>query len=570
MCASNKHDFRLLLPAVCMWAVTAIMVKSPYSADLERFLILVVAAIVGLALVCAVLLLRVAGRARLRVWLMPYLCVCIAASMCALINSTVYVRMVANDAVNSTSVRAAQTVSAHVHITSPPIHSSLRGFSCSVQARLQAVRLRGVWQRSSVRVSLLARNSRDCSVQTSAQYFVHGTVGASNIGRTPWNLRVQENCSSCVRLLRPASALHAAVSHVQQRFLSQTSRLGGTASLLVPGVTLGVMGHDAFLSSVVSNGYEPNNHSQKKQADKLKDSFRTAGIMHVLAVSGGHFALAASTVTWLCTRLRINRRIRALLLIAANAGLYLVMYPSDSVLRASIMMFFSSLYVFLGRKTYASCALCWTIILCVLFNPEVAASIGFALSCAAVIGILTWSRWGEKLMTHLLPSWLAAPMALTVSAQLATLPLSYILSDEVPMYAIVSNLLVSVPMDIATVFGLISLALSWLWPQAGYVCAWLSGCATAVMVRVSDIIIRLPYASVSVPVSVMVTIYIAGSVVIGSSIWGWRWWQNRYRFEREYRVPFKQRMRERWQEFIRISVLTQHNNTHSCPRWKGH
>ena len=90
------------------------------------------------------------------------------------------------------------------------------------------------------------------------------------------------------------------------------------------------------------------------------------------------------------------------------------------------------------------------------------------------------------------------------------------------------------------------------------------------MVHVSDIIIRLPYASVSVPVSVMVTIYIAGSVAIGSSIWGWRWWQNRYRFEREYRVPFKQRMRERWQEFIRISVLTQHNNMHSCPRWKGH
>ncbi len=57
--------------------------------------------------------------------------------------------------------------------------------------------------------------------------------------------------------------------------------------VLVPGVTLGLLGQDILTGARVDETY----------ARQLEERCKQAGIMHVMAVSGGHYALIARLCT---------------------------------------------------------------------------------------------------------------------------------------------------------------------------------------------------------------------------------------------------------------------------------
>ncbi|WP_418968751.1 ComEC/Rec2 family competence protein [Alloscardovia omnicolens] len=485
------------------------------------------------------------------------------------------IRADVTDSVSAQTIGKARTVVAQLRMESPPLHSQMRGFECSVPARIERIHLNSRWFSSHSSVRFMGRSARDCSVENSGVYEVHGMVKPSARGSIPWILSVENKCSRCVRELHKPSIIHHAVAIVHGRFLAQTARLDATSALLVPGVTLGVTGQDALISTA---GFPTSDTANKASEDasyahdahKIKQSFRTAGIMHVLAVSGGHFALAVSVVNWLTKRIQTPRWVRAMAMVCADGLVFVLMYPSDSLLRASIMVLFSSAYVLLGRRYDACAALCWTVILSILFNPRLSTSIGFALSCAAVLGIVTCARRIEKALNRVLPSSLAVASALTLSAQIVTIPISYLISPDIALYSVLSNLLVSIPMDIATVCGIVGLMVSWLCPAVGFVCVWLAGQATSVMAQISFLVSALPYAQVTCTPMMLIVLYGCSGASIAIAVFIIRWFRWRYRFESQYHLSYKERVKQWWFAFLHISGVLGEDISNSCPRWKGH
>ena len=110
-----------------------------------------------------------------------------------------------------------------------------------------------------------------------------------------------------------------------------TEQLSDQGRVLVPGLTMGVLGQDYIGGET---GPMPVNSTY---AQTLDNQFRQSGIMHLMAVSGGHFVLVAGLVRRLCMWMLLDRRLTALLVSGVYVLLALAMFPSDSVTRAFIM-----------------------------------------------------------------------------------------------------------------------------------------------------------------------------------------------------------------------------------------
>lgn len=95
------------------------------------------------------------------------------------------------------------------------------------------------------------------------------------------------------------------------------------------------------------------------------------------------------------------------------------------------------------------------------------ASYGFALSSAAVLGIVLFAERLAGAFERAMPHGIAEMMAMTVAAQLFTLPIQVLMEPELPLLSVPANLLVSPFVGLATMAGLMALACAWCehgWP----------------------------------------------------------------------------------------------------------
>ena len=355
----------------------------------------------------------------------------------------------------------------------PMSASSRRGWDCQVELRLQWVTVAGVRMPSDEWIVLFAR-SRSCLLQQGGQYRVRGLLEPSAYGRPmPW-LTVEDG----LKQVRPPGPGRRLIVRMQDAFLEQTGKLDDQGRILVPGLTMGILGNQALPGSGGSLGRPA---VEPAYAARLTQDFRASGILHLMAVSGGHFMILASLLVSIMRALRSPPLLMALVLSAAYLGLGMLMVPGDSVLRAQAMGLLSALALAACRPAQSLNSLSWCVLLVLILRPSMAASFGFALSCGAVLGIGLGNRRLTALLEDHLPAFLARPLATTLCAQAGTLPVQVLMSPGLPLLAPLANLLVTPVVEAATVTGLLALLTSWLWPPLGLLLARLTSLGTGVM-----------------------------------------------------------------------------------------
>ncbi len=174
-----------------------------------------------------------------------------------------------------------------------------------------------------------------------------------------------------------------------------------------------------------------------------KTGLRRAGLSHLLAVSGLHVGLILGGFWWLfggrSTRLTAFGSVTVLVLYACLVG------PRPSLLRAALMALLVVLALLLDRPPQALNSLCAALIVILSFDPQAAFDLGFQLSFLATAGILL-------LAPRLLETWrprgpggpggrVVAGLAITVAAQLATLPVTAVRIGLLTPFAPALNLL---------------------------------------------------------------------------------------------------------------------------------
>lgn len=481
----GSGDWRLLPATLCGWAASlATHAVFDYCVEQEGrlgvlplVLVLTVPllALLGLPFMRSpILRLPVGMRRAVAAWHFSII-VCVVAAMACASSALTYDVLQWRDAASYAARKGESDVVALIRTTSPAVNSNRRTNDCQIDATISTITASRVTQPSMMRVRVYA-DRPDCgTLKQGGEYRMRGTLAISRYGAMPlWLTDIAS--VECIRASNPALRV---IDMMQQAFFEQTSRLSDQGKVLVPGLTLGILGQD-YIPSDSGNG-KTGTGIDSTYANLLENAFQRSGILHLMAVSGGHLAVVATIVRAACSFLLLPRRVTAIVIGMSYIMLAMCVFPSDSVSRALLMGLAGVGFLLLGRRTQALAALNWTTLGMLMANPHMSRSFGFALSCATVLGIVLFANPLSAWLTPIMPSFIAQTMAMTVAAQLFTLPIQVLIEPELPVYSIPANLVVAPFVGFSTLAGLASLAISWILPNMGFMLANLASWGTAVM-----------------------------------------------------------------------------------------
>lgn len=232
---------------------------------------------------------------------------------------------------------------------------------------------------------------------------------------------------------------------------------------------------------------------------ETKSQFATAGVMHLLAVSGLHVGIVMLFARWvfsLLKRLPRGRFLQTLATVCAVWGFALLTGASPSVLRAATLFSFLTVGKLLGGRGSSINSLFVSAWLLLIVNPYFLFQLGFQLSYLAVFFIL-WlmPAWSSLLATKrgIGRKWWDLT-GLSLIAQWGTAPLSLFYFQRFPSYFLLANWLLLPPMGLLLIWGFITTLLLVIFPELNWLMAPLEWAVTAVR-RITQVIEQLPYSS---------------------------------------------------------------------------
>ncbi len=187
--------------------------------------------------------------------------------------------------------------------------------------------------------------------------------------------------------------------------------------------------------------------------------FTTAGVSHVVAISGWNIAIVAAAVGAMAGRL--GRRRRAIVTAIAVVSYIVFAGASPSVLRAGAMAGVVLLARESGRSGRAAAALGLAAFLLLLAEPALVSDAGFQLSTLATAGLVAWAtpltNRLDRLTRGRLPRWLSESLGVSLAAQAATLPIVLASFGRLALISPAVNLVVVPLVTPAMAAGLVAL-----------------------------------------------------------------------------------------------------------------
>lgn len=165
--------------------------------------------------------------------------------------------------------------------------------------------------------------------------------------------------------------------------------------------------------------------------------FQSAGLTHLLAVSGQNVAFAIAVARPLLELLGYRGRFVGLLGVLILFAIITRLEPS--VLRATATAMLSAWATLSGRERTGLTVLSAAVVVLVCIDPFLVDSVGFQLSVAASAGILVISPGIERRLPG--PSFLRSPLAVTLGAQLGVSPLLIHYFGPLSLASVPANLL---------------------------------------------------------------------------------------------------------------------------------
>lgn len=228
-----------------------------------------------------------------------------------------------------------------------------------------------------------------------------------------------------------------------------------------------------------------------------KESYSSAGAMHLLAVSGLHVGIIYLLALFLLKSVGISRNS---LLMALSILLLLWLYAiltglSPSVMRATIMFSMLEVGRWSKRRLYIFNVIAASMLIILLIDPLAVFSIGFWLSHVAVMSIVLFypliNRWFT--FNFCLFKWLWSLIAVSLAAQVGTIPICIAFFHDFPVYFLITNLMLLPLVAPILLLAIVSL----LFQFSSFVSEMLIGCLTDLIRFLNNAVTwieGLPYA----------------------------------------------------------------------------
>lgn len=216
----------------------------------------------------------------------------------------------------------------------------------------------------------------------------------------------------------------------------------------------------AALASTLILGYRAN------LSKEIISAYSKTGTMHILSVSGMHVGIVFIVLNFLLRPLRRTPGLRyasAIIIISSIWFYALITGFSPSVCRAAMMLSFVVLGKTLNKNLNTYNLLAISAFFLLIYNPYNLLDVGFQLSYLAVIGLvyLHPKIYHTLYLKNKILDYAWSYSALSISAQLATFPISLYYFHQFPVYFLISNLVVVLPVALIMYAGILFLFVPW-------------------------------------------------------------------------------------------------------------
>ncbi|WP_308287070.1 ComEC/Rec2 family competence protein [Actinomadura parmotrematis] len=341
-----------------------------------------------------------------------------------------------------------------------------------IRARAVLLTLHGVRVRVRVPVLLIASGPEWARMVPSERVRLFGRVEKPHRGEL---LAAVVLVRGPPAVLSGPSRLQRAAEGVRARLRAAVEHLPAAQRGVLPGMVVG---------------------DTSRLDPEIAEEFRTAGLTHLLVVSGANLAIVTGAVLGLCRLAGLGRRRAPPVAACAVLVFVLIVRPEPSVLRATVMGMIGLLAYFSGRPRQGVPMLSAAVLVLVLADPALSRSYGFALSTLATAGLLLLApRWRTRLARRL-PGPVADALAVAVAAEIAVAPVLVMLSGEIGVVSVAANLLAAPAVPPATLLGALAAAIATVSVPVARVVAWPAGLAVGWIVWVARAAASLPYATI--------------------------------------------------------------------------
>lgn len=268
-------------------------------------------------------------------------------------------------------------------------------------------RLRARLMGESVRVEGIRSNVRPDRIQWLAPRHIVGTLTLTSVSEQ-WG---------------PGAPLYRSANRIRRILIRSAGSMPDSEASLFLGLIIG---------------------DDRDQPKAMRDAFRSAGLSHLVAVSGQNVAFILIVLSPLLRRLRTWWRFTSTL---GALGWFVVLTRIEpSVLRAAMMAGLAAFGFARGLSVSSKNMLACAVIGLVAIDPMLVWSIGFVMSVGATAGLIGIAPFLARLIGSAgFPTWSTYPLAATLGAQLGVMPISLAVFHNAPVVGIPANLL-AVPM----------------------------------------------------------------------------------------------------------------------------
>ena len=195
--------------------------------------------------------------------------------------------------------------------------------------------------------------------------------------------------------------------------------------------------------------------------EDIIESFRTANLSHILAVSGAHTSYIILGITYLISKSKTPKRIGYIITIINLLIFIIITGASYSVVRACIMAIVVIGAKICYRKENFFTSICISLIIILIQNPFAINDIGLKLSFMGTAGIVIFNKSITNFFIKLkIKQKIAEALSVTFSAQLMIMPITILNFNTISLTFFISNILASSLLGIIIIFGFISIFIS--------------------------------------------------------------------------------------------------------------
>lgn len=233
-------------------------------------------------------------------------------------------------------------------------------------------------------------------------------------------------------------------------------------------------------------------------SQELKETFRVAGLSHIIVLSGFNIAIVISFVLFVFAFLPLA--VRVVLASLCVIGFVVMVGGEASVVRATIMSFIGLLAMLAGRAYVARQALILSLFAIVMYDPySLMHDVSLHLSFLATAGIVYMSESWMALFSRYAPGVTSQSLRelfiMTLSAYVATLPYIIYTFGTVSVYSLLANILVIPFIPLAMLLSFAVVVSSYLFHPLASAFGFIDTMLIDMIIAIARTLEKLPFSS---------------------------------------------------------------------------